>query len=328
MNKLNVAYLGFGRAILQYHLPFAMTMDEVDIKYVYRRHEDRILDMDIEKQYPTLHITENIEDIEKDSDVNLVVIGTPNSTHYEYAMKFLSLGKNVLIEKPIANTKKEAEEIFSFAKEKGLIATVNQNRRYDGDYMTLCNVLDTGVLGDILELESHYDYYRPNRDSSHPMYLFGMGVHTIDQMIALNGTPEKIVYDVRSMHNPGGCDDYFDIDFFYGRKKVTVKTSYYVKISAPRFIVNGTKGSLILPQVGHKSEGEQKQELYGQLSYFDDDGVEHNEQLKLLESNYKLLYENLYQEIFNGKEKDIRDDEVLEVLDIMEKGVAYALQQK
>lgn len=328
MDKLVVAYLGFGRAILQYHLPFAMGMDEVDIKYVYRRHEDRVLDMDIEKEYPSLYITENIQEIENDPEVNLVVIGTPNSTHYEYAMKFLSLGKNVLIEKPIANTKEEAQEILKFAKEKGLIADVNQNRRFDGDFLTLKSVLDRNVLGDILEIESHYDYYRPNRNSSKPMYLFGMGVHTIDQMIALNGKPERVVYDVRSMHNPGGCDDYFDIDFFYGRKKVTVKTSYYVKISSPRFIVNGTKGSLVLPQMGHNSEGGQKKDLYGQLSYYDNQDVEHNEEIKVLESDYGLLYKNLYSEIFEGKEKEIKDEQLLEVLDIMQKGVEYALTQK
>lgn len=328
MNKLVVAYLGFGRAILQYHIPFVRDMENVEVKYVYRRHEDRVLDMDIEKKYPELYITENIEEIENDQEVNLVVIGTPNSTHYTYAMKFLGLGKHVLIEKPIADSKEEAEKILSFAKSKGLIVGVNQNRRFDGDFLTLKSVLERNVLGDILEIESHYDYYRPNRDSSKPMYLFGMGVHTIDQMIALNGKPERIVYDVRSMHNPGGSDDYFDIDLFYGRKKVTVKTSYYCKIGAPRFIVHGTLGSLIIPPLGHISEGGVKKELYGQLSYYDEEKTEHNEEVKVLPSDYGMLYRNLYDEIFNGKDKAITDEELLMVLDILQGGVDYALSNK
>ncbi|MBR4470482.1 MAG: Gfo/Idh/MocA family oxidoreductase [Erysipelotrichaceae bacterium] len=326
--KLVIAYLGFGRAILQYHLPYSRNMENVIIKYVYRRHEDRILDPEIENDYPDLYITEDIEEIKNDPEVNLVVIGTPDATHYPYAMMFLELGKNVLIEKPISHSKKEAEEILAYAKEKGLIADVNQNRRFDGDFLTLKSVLEKGVLGDVLELESHYDYYRPNRDSSKPMYVYGMGVHTIDQMISLNGKPDRVVYDVRSMHNPGGCDDYFDIDFFYGRKKVTVKTSYYVKISSPRFIVHGTKGSLILPQVGHISEGGQSAEVFGDLSYFDENGVEHNEKVKMLDSNYGLLYENLFREIFDGQDKYIKDEELLMVLDIMKEAVDCALAQQ
>ena len=159
------------------------------------------------------------------------------------------------------------------------------------------------------------------------MYLFGMGVHTIDQMIALHGVPERIVYDVRSMHNPGGCDDYFDIDLFYGRKKVTVKTSYYCKISAPRFIVHGTLGSLVIPQVGHISEGGVKEKVYGQLSYFDNEGKEHNEQVEVQSSDYGRLYQNVYDEIFNGKEKVITDEQLMSVLDILQDGVEFALAQ-
>lgn len=330
MDQLVIAYIGFGRAVLQYHLPYTRHRDDIKIKYVYRRHEDRILDLAIEKEYPELNFTEDIRDIESDPEVNMVVVGSPNETHYNYAMHFLKLGKHVLVEKPFTLSKRDAEEVFALANEKGLVVMPNQNRRYDGDFMTLKKVLSLNVLGDILEIESHYDYYRPNKNkTSKPIYLFGTGIHSLDQMISLNGAPEHVVYDVRSMHNPGKCDDYFDIDLFYGRKKVTVKTSYYVKISSPRYIVHGTMGSLVVPQVGHISEGGQKNaEHFAKLSYFDEKGIEHNEDVPILKSDYGRVYEDFRAAVFDKKPKQISDEQVLEVLSILEKGVETALAWK
>lgn len=328
MNKLVIAYIGLGKSISQYHLPYTRNRDDIEIRYIYRRKEDREADMEIEQKFSELRIVENIEVILDDQEINLVVIGSPNQTHVTYAKQCLDKGKNLLIEKPIALSKREAEEIFDLAKRKNLIVMPNQNRRYDGDFLTLKEVLNRNVLGEILEIESHYDYYKPNSEkTSSFMYLFGLGVHTIDQMIYLNGKPSKVIYDVRSYHNPGNCDDYFDIDLFYGKKKVTVKTSYYSKISLPRFVVHGTLGSLMLPQTGHNSVGNLKQDAYGELSFIDSDGLEHNEMIKIKISEYGSIIDNMKDVILNDKRKLIKDEEVLLVLDILESGISYAKMQ-
>lgn len=328
MNKLVVAYIGMGRAITQYHFPYVLEANNIEVKYVYRRKEDREIDSEIEKEYPQLTIVEDFDVILNDPAVHLVVVGTPNITHVEYAKKILDAGKNALIEKPFASTSEEAKELFELAKSKSLVIMPNQNRRFDGDFLTLKEVIERNVLGEIFEIELHYDYFKPNNPKTNQMiYLLGLGVHTIDQMIYLNGIPDKISYDVRSLYHPGQCDDYFDIDLYYGRKKkVKVKTTYFSKISAPRFIVNGSKGSLVLPQPGHQSTGNIKSDLSGDLVYVNDDGLECIEKVIIKKNDYGKIYDNLQGAILDNKPKVIQDEEVMAVLDILNEGMNRARQ--
>lgn len=243
---LVVAYIGFGNSVCRYHLPYVeRRKDIIKVKYIYRRKEDRVGDEERETWYPNITFTSDIEDVMNDSEVNLVVVNTPDAFHVSYTMQALEHGKNVLCEKPFAMTAKEAKEVFDYAKSKGLVAMSNQNRRYDADMRTVRKVIESGVLGDIVEVESHYDYYRPSI-AEHKGYgiLYGLAVHPIDQIIGQFGQPKKVVYDCRSIDNPGFADDYYDIDFFYENgMKAIVKTSYYVKLDYPRFIVHGKKGS-------------------------------------------------------------------------------------
>ena len=69
--------------------------------------------------------------------------------------------------------------------------------------------------------------------------LYGLQVHPIDQIVGEFGTPDKVVCDCRSFDNLGNSDDYSDIDLYYGKMKAIIKTSFYVKLEYPRFIVHG-----------------------------------------------------------------------------------------
>ena len=152
----------------------------------------------------------------QDSEVNLIVVNTPDQFHVAYTKMALENGKNVLTEKPFAMTGEEAREVFALAKEKGLLAMANQNRRFDADMRTVRKVIESGVLGKLIEVESHYDYYRPEIVNHKGMgALYGLAVHPIDQIVGEFGVPKRLVYDVRSIDNPGISDDYYDIDFFF-----------------------------------------------------------------------------------------------------------------
>ena len=125
----------------------------------------------------------------EDDDIQLVVICTYTDSHYEYAKMALDHGKNVLVEKPFMLTSEEAISIFNYAKEKGLFIQCYQNRRYDSDFLTTQKVIESGKLGELLEVEMHFDYYRPEIPNSvtefskHSSYLYGHGCHTIDQVL-------------------------------------------------------------------------------------------------------------------------------------------------
>ena len=138
MNKLVVAYIGFGNSVCRYHLPYVERRKEtIQVKYIYRREVDRVGDEEREKWYPNITFTSDIEQVMSDPEVNLVVVNTPDQFHVEYTMQALEHGKNVLCEKPFAMTAKQAEEVFAYAKDKGLVVMANQNRRFDADMRTV-----------------------------------------------------------------------------------------------------------------------------------------------------------------------------------------------
>lgn len=339
---LVVAYIGFGNSVCRYHLPYVeRRKDTVKVKYIYRREEDRIGDEERETWYPDITFTTDIDQVMNDPEVNLIVVNTPDQFHVSYTMQALDHGKNVLCEKPFAMSAKEASEVFAYAKEKGLIAMANQNRRYDADMRTVRKVIESGVLGEILEVESHYDYYRPSiADHVGFGILYGLAVHPIDQIIGQFGKPKKVVYDCRSFDHPGESDDYYDIDFFYDRMKAIVKTSYYVKLDYPRFIVHGRKGSFLMPALGHQSAQKAKpgpveisfeplpEDKWGTLSYIDENGQDITKKVPTEIQDYGLIYDNLYDVIFNGGEKVVKDEEVIEVLRIIEEATKVAKEAK
>lgn len=339
---LVVAYIGFGNSVCRYHLPYVeRRKDTVKVKYIYRREEDRVGDEERETWYPDITFTTDIDQVMNDPEVNLIVVNTPDQFHVSYTMQALEHGKNVLCEKPFAMTAKEASEVFAYAKEKGLIAMANQNRRYDADMRTVRKVIESGVLGEILEVESHYDYYRPSiADHVGFGILYGLAVHPIDQIIGQFGKPKKVVYDCRSFDHPGESDDYYDIDFFYDRMKAIVKTSYYVKLDYPRFIVHGRKGSFLMPALGHQSAQKAKpgpveisfeplpEDKWGTLSYIDENGQDITKKVPTEIQDYGLIYDNLYDVIFNGGEKVVKDEEVIEVLRIIEEATKAAKEAK
>ena len=334
---LVVAYIGFGNSVCRYHLPYvSRRKDKVKVKYIYRREEDRVGDTEREAWYPEITFTPDINKVLDDPEVNLIVVSAPHEFHVEYSKLAIEHGKNVLCEKPFALSSKEAEEVFSLAKEKGVVVMANQNRRFDADMLTLKKVLDSGLLGQLIDVESHYDYYRPTTDKK-IFYLISLAVHTLDQMVGYFGLPKKVAYDCKSIEYPGKSDEYFDIDLFYdNRLKVNVKSSYYVKLDYPRFIAHGTKGSFILYPLGHQSDLVDKpgpveisfnpapEKYWGTLSYIDDEGNDITKKVPCEVGDYGKIYDNLYDVIFNGKEKVVKDEQTIGILKIIEKGIEIA----
>lgn len=326
---LTVAYIGFGVSVREYHLPYVEKMNNVKVKYVFRREEDIDAFKEYEPYYPEITFTTNINDIVDDKEVNLVVISAPDKFHVPYSIQMLNAGKNVLCEKPFAPTSKEAKEVFALAKEKGLCIMPNQNRRYDADYLAVKEVIESGKLGKVVRLESHYDYFKKDGWAKLPA-LYNLGVHTTDQIIGLFGIPDKCAYDVRSLHHPHEADDYYDLGFYYGNLKASVHTSMCVMIDYPSFTVHGTNGSLTLPPVLHGS-GQKKvvgrhivdfndapKDRWGRLVYLNENGEKVEEAIKVGCNHYEKIYENLIDVIENHKEKVIKDEEVVKVLEILE----------
>ncbi|MBR1438693.1 MAG: Gfo/Idh/MocA family oxidoreductase, partial [Synergistaceae bacterium] len=250
---LTIAYVGFGVSVREYHIPYVEKRNDCKVKYVFRREEDIAQFTEYEPFYPEITFTTDFQSVLDDPEVNLVVVSAPDKFHVPYAKQILNAGKHALIEKPFAPTASEAREVFALAKSKGLICMPNQNRRFDADFLALKEVIASGKIGKLVRLESHYDYFKTNGWYDHLGTLYNLGVHTTDQIISLLGMPDKVRYDVRSIHHPSVGDDYYDIELFYGNSKASVNTSMCVLIDYPRFTLHGTNGSFTLPPVIHNS---------------------------------------------------------------------------
>jgi predicted dehydrogenase len=334
---LTIGYIGNGKSTNRYHLPFSLSRSNIKVKTIYSRNPEK---SDWEK-IEGVHYTGNIEEIMGDADIQLVVICTFTDSHYEYAKMALDHGKNVLVEKPFMLTSEEAIAIFNYAKEKGLFIQCYQNRRYDSDFLTTQKVIESGKLGELLEVEMHFDYYRPEIPNSvtefskHSSYLYGHGCHTIDQVLGYFGKPDSIHYDVRQLLGAGRMNDYFDLDFYYQSLKVSVKSSYFRLKERPSFVVYGKKGMFVkqtkdrqeehlklFHMLNHSDFGIDLPEHYGVLTYMDDEGVYHEEKVVSEKGDYARVYDDVYNAIVNGAEKVTKDEETLLQMEIIETGIA------
>lgn len=340
---LTIAYLGNGKSTNRYHLPFSTKLgDKIRVKTIYSP-SGRQAWTPLDGTY----YTTDLDDILTDEEIQLVVITTPVKFHYDYGKKALNAGKNVLLEKPFTETSAEAKELFALAKEKNLFLQCYQNRRFDSDFLTVQKVIESGKLGDLLEVEMHYDYFRPevpegaehfSRDDS---YLYGHGCHTIDQVLSYFGEPDHIHYDVRQLLGEDRMNDYFDLDFYYGKLKVSVKSSYFRLKERPSFVVYGKNGSFVKQTKDRQEEhlklfympthedfGLDLPEHYGVLTYLDDEKNYHEEKVVSEVGDYSRIYEGVYQAIIHGKEKIVKDEETILQMEILEAGIDKMLAKR
>ncbi len=335
-NKLVLAYIGNGKSANRYHIPYVLQRkDHFTVKTIFspRIHHDVWARLD------GVYYTENAEDVFGDPEIDLVVISTQLGLHYEYTKRALESGKHCLCEKPFMETKAQAQELFDLAEKKGLYCSAYQNRRYDSDFLTVQKVIESGKLGELLEVEMHYDYYRPEVPeravfSPSSSYLYGHGCHTLDQVISYFGKPNGIRYDVRQLLGQGRMNDYFDIDLYYKTMKVSVKSSYFRVKSRPRFVVYGKRGMFVKETEDRQEEhlklfympgqpgfGLDEPRHYGVLTYYDQDGGFHEEKVSSLAGDYGRVYDDIYECIVNGKEPVIKSWQTLFQMEMLEEGI-------
>jgi scyllo-inositol 2-dehydrogenase (NADP+) len=182
--------------------------------------------------------------------IDLVVISSPNRTHFPLAEAALRAGKHVVIDKPFAVSLDEADALIALARERGRMLTVFHNRRWDGDFLTVRKVLPR--LGEIRLFEAHWDRFRREirpgwKDAADggAGTLYDLGPHLIDQALLLFGLPDSVSADVRAQRGGSAVDDYFALTFHYDTLPVVLGASTLVTAPRPRFAIHGTGGSFV-----------------------------------------------------------------------------------
>jgi len=332
-SSVKTAIASFGMSGLVFHGPALKVNPGFEVVNILERSKNIS-----KKIFSETAIVRDYNDILKNSEIELVIVNTPDPYHFEMAKQALLSGKHVVVEKPITLNSVKAAELVDLSREKGLILTVYQNRRWDGDFRTVQKVLAENKLGRLIEFESHYDRYRnyitPDtwKESGDEFagVLYNLGSHMVDQTYVLFGKPNSVTAHLKIVRNGGIVTDYYDIRLEYEQFSAILKCSYLVKKPGPRYTLHGELGSFykhgIDPQeellkAGNLPEGDnwgtEPAEMWGTISY-QKDGNDFEETVETLPGNYNIFYDNLYNAIRNGAELFVKPEESVEVLKILE----------
>ena len=244
---IEVGLIGFGLAGRAFHAPVIRAVPGLHLAAILQRTGNEAAE-----KYPDVRIVRSIEELLAIKEIRLIVIATPNDTHFTLARHCLQSGRGVVVDKPFATTYEDAAALVEIAKKSGRFLTVYQNRRYDGDFQSIRQLVTEKTLGRIVRFETHYDRFRPNlkpnswRERTGPGtgILFDIAPHLIDHALVLFGLPAAVTADVRAEREHAQADDAFDIFFHYPNNlRVLLGSSILAANPRPRFIVFGTQGS-------------------------------------------------------------------------------------
>jgi predicted dehydrogenase len=244
---IEVGLIGFGLAGRAFHAPVIRAVPGLHLAAILQRSGNEAAE-----KYPDVRIARSLDELLAMKEIRLVVIATPNDTHYPFARQCLEAGRDVVVDKPFTTTLEEAVSLVELAKKSGRLLTVYQNRRYDGDFQAILKLVMDGTLGRIVRFETTYDRYRPQlkpgawRETRRPGsgILFDIAPHLIDHALMLFGLPEAITADVRIERENAVADDAFDITLHYPKSlRAVLRSSILAAAPRPRFVLLGAQGS-------------------------------------------------------------------------------------
>lgn len=330
--QIQTAIIGYGKSAKVFHAPLLKALPDYEVSSVLQRSK-----IDSKEDFRDAKIVRNLKDLLKDDRIELVIITTPNHLHFEQAFQALNADKHVVIEKPFTVTSGEAEKLIRLAQKKNRIITAYQNRRWDGDFLTLRKLVHEKSVGEPVEFISSFDRYRSERKENvwkekklpGSGILYDLGPHLIDQTLLLFGKPEKVYADIR-VQRGGDVDDYFEIDLYYPGLKAKLKAGMLVADETPRFILRGREGAFVKfgkdvqedaleakKNPAGSDWGTESPSSYG-IIYRPKDGNIEREKIETESGNYLRFYEMLAQAIRKKIDPPVNPDTVKQGIKLIE----------
>lgn len=334
MKPIKTALLAYGLSGKIFHAPFLATNKGFELSAVLERNSPKaILD------YPNVKSYTAIEELLEDDLIELVVVNTPNNTHFELAKQSLQAKKHVLLEKPATTTPAEFKELVAIAKSVNKKLFIYQNRRWSSDICSAKEVINSGKLGDIVEVHLRFDRYRPTigakvfkeKELPGSGILYDLGSHLIDQAISIFGLPKQHYVQKGNYRNGSLVDDFAFVHLlFENQVNAFITVSLQVLDSQPGIIIHGTKGSYIKDfcdeqenhlmagmTPDHSHFGLELQNKEGKLTYVDANNATVTERIPSLKGNFNGLFEEVYVCIRNQKSFPVKDEEIISQLSIL-----------
>ena len=343
MSQINVGIIGSGMAARVFHIPIIQSVPNLRLKKIVERHGDWT-----RTNYPLVEVVRDAAALLRDEKIELVVIATPNRSHFDLARQSLLAGKHVVVDKPFTTSSGQARELIDLAHHHNRLITVFQNRRWDGDFQTVKKILDGKLLGRLVEYESHFDRYRPlprqgawrEEAGEGSGILFDLGPHLIDQAQVLFGLPQKITADIRIQRENGKTDDSFELLLHYDNLKVTLKAGMLAREPGPHFLLHGTEGSFVKYGLDPQEEalksgathlepnwGKEPQALWGKLNtHIDGQRVE--KQVETVAGCYQAFYQNMVDAIAGHAALAVKPEEAMNTIRIIELAIKSNEQKR
>jgi len=342
-SPIQVGLASYGMSGTVFHAPLLSCHSGFKLKKIVERHHNRSAE-----RYPEAEIVKSFAALLDDDALELIIVNTPNALHLSMAQSALEAGKHVVLEKPFTITSQEAETLIATAKANNRVLSVFQNRRWDGDFLTVQKVVSENLLGQVVEYEAHFDRFRNYIEANTwkeevgpgSGILYNLGSHMIDQALVLFGSPAAITGET-GIQRPGGqVDDYYHLTLHYPQLRVTLKSSYLVREAGPRYILHGTEGSFLKYGIDPQEAalkagllptmpnwGTEEKENYGLLNT-QLNGLHVQGTVETLPGNYSFYYQNIYEAIREEKPLAVKPEESMLGIRIIEAAMQSQVEKR
>jgi scyllo-inositol 2-dehydrogenase (NADP+) len=328
---VRVGLIGFGLAGQAFHAPVIEGVAGMELACILERRGSLA-----SEKYPKVRVARTLEELLSDETIRLVVVATPNDSHFDLAKACLLAGRDVVVDKPFAPTMAESDELVRLAAERGRLITVYHDRRYDGDFHTVQKIVASGALGEIVEFESRFDRFRPEAkpgawreraDQPGAGVLFDLGPHLIDQALILFGEPQTITAWALRQRSISAVDDAFDIFLEYPRTRALLRARILAFAPTIHVLIHGSRGTFVKHGMDPQEEllrtekfprgkdwgprwGEDPEENWGTLSVV---GAPPR-QVKTERGDYRDFYANVRDAIEKGVPLEVTPQQSLQVM--------------
>ncbi|MCL6601804.1 MAG: oxidoreductase [Paenibacillus sp.] len=343
MDNVRVGLIGYGFSASTFHAPLLAAINGFRISAVASSKPELV-----KKDLPEAVVESDHTALIKRKDVDLLIITAPNEAHFPIAIEALEAGKHVIVEKPFVLTYDQGKQLIDLAYSKGVLLSVYHNRRWDNDFLTLQEIINSGKLGRVFTYEAHYDRYRREvrdrwRERGIPGagLLYDLGAHLIDQALVLFGTPHVVTADILSQRDGAQADDYFHITLKYDRLRIILHSSMLVKEPGPHFLVHGDKGSFSKYGLDSQEEtlkgggrpgspfyGEDQEQNYGTLVWENKSGLTVREKVPTVPGRYQDYYQGIYDSIVTGAPSPVSAEDALNVIAVIECALLSSSEQR
>lgn len=336
---LRVGLVGYGYASKTFHAPLIAGTPGLELAAVVSSDAGKV-----HADWPALPVVSEPQALFNDPTLDLIVIPTPNDTHYPLAQQALAAGKHVVVDKPFTVTLSQARALQQQAQQRGLLLSVFHNRRWDSDFLTLKTLLQEGSLGEVVYFESHFDRFRPQvrqrwreQGGAGSGIWYDLGPHLIDQALQLFGKPQTLFVDLGQLRPGSQSVDYFHALLQYGKRRVVLHGSMLAAAEGPRYIVHGTQGSYIKygldPQEDRLKAGDRLPQADWGYDMRDGvvtlsrDDVLAEQPLLTLPGNYPAYYAAIRDAINGDGANPVPAAEAIAVMEMIELGIESDKQQ-